>query len=433
MSDSTPGNQSHHATEDSIEAFEKMWRLGDIPSISNHLATAGSVGVGASADLLWELIAVDLEHRWRATVNSPAGDDQLGLRPMLSAYLEYLGHPAEIAELPAWLVAEEYRARRLWGADPTHDQFLAEFPAQWRKLMELLPAIDRELIADGAAPKPPSNHFVPAEQDPRAPLPYSDYLLEEHLGTGGMGKVYRAKQSSLRRSVAIKALVKSRQHDRCAVERFIQEARIVAQLRHPNIVDVHGLGRFPGGGYFLVMELIDGEDLAVRIAREVLPVGEAVRITCEVAAAVEHAHEQGVIHCDLKPANVLIDRQGHVFVADFGLACLVKPTAADGIGGTVGFIAPEQVDSDLGDIGPATDVFGLGALLYALLTARAPGDLSFPDQDCQRPRIRQFRSDVASNIEDLCSKCLAPHPKDRFQRANDVVIALQKCHITVSP
>jgi len=270
--------------------------------------------------------------------------------------------------------------------------------------------IDRELAADSAVAVSRRPKLQVAIPDVRAPLPYSDYLIQQHLGTGGMGKVYRAMQRSLDRPVAVKALLKSRLSNPRAVEQFLQEARIVGSLRHPNIVGVHGLGRFPGGGYFLVMDFVQGEDIAAKLRGGPVSIADAVKITADVAGAIHYAHQQGVIHCDLKPANVLVERSGRVYVVDFGLAALVKcaPSVVDG--GTHGFLAPEVAASSC-EPTVAIDVFGLGALLYALLTGKPPHERASPL--LLPPTMPEW-------VRAVCARCLDPEPLNRFASAFDV-------------
>lgn len=418
--------------ESCIDAFENAWRAGSVPTIADFLSTDPSLSSDDARQLVWQLVAVDLEYRWRRKGSELANGDALGLKATLTCYAKKLPALSPIECLPAWLVAEEYRVRQLWGDRPNHDQFLAAYPAQFPTLLHMLLRIDRELAADGAGLVVERQPYRPAHPDPRAPLPFTDYLIHQHLGTGGMGKVYRATQRSLGRPVAIKSLLRTRQGDPRAVEQFLQEARIVSQLRHPNIIGVHGLGRFPGGGYFLVMDLVEGADLATRLQAGALPVAEAVRITADVAGAIQHAHEQGVIHCDLKPANVLLDSSGRVFVTDFGLAALLghHPGVAGAgaeppvrrspgveatvhvLGGTYGYLAPELADSMPHEPTVAIDVYGLGAILYSLLHGSAP-----------QAEV-QWRADIPKAIKEACQRCLIQQPTERFSTAAEVGRAL---------
>src|SRR5262249_25175147 len=149
-----------------------------------------------------------------------------------------------------------------------------------------------------------------------------------------------------------------------SVRRFLAEGRMVARLRHPHIVGVHGVGRAPDGGYFLVMDLVEGPDLARRLKQGPVPAHEAVEVVAQVADAVEHGHRRGVIHRDLKPSNVLLDGDGRAMVTDFGLAKRSDEddpglSHPDQILGTPHYMAPEQADGRWGPVGPRTDVYGL--------------------------------------------------------------------------
>ncbi|MCE9544233.1 MAG: serine/threonine protein kinase [Planctomycetia bacterium] len=437
--------------ESRIEAFEAAWRQGVVPGIADYLSADPPLGPDDAQRLLLELIAVDLEYRWREGPGEiqadSSADDGLRVRPTLHRYAAEFDQLGTVDRLPTWLMAEEYRVRQLWGDRPSHDQFFANYPRHFAALIPLLRRIDLELAADGAvaaAVRPPRFAAAP---DPRAPLPFADYVLEQHLGTGGMGKVYRALQRSLGRQVAIKALLKSRQDDALAVEQFLQEGRIVGQLRHPNIVGVHGLGRFPSGGYFLAMDWIEGHDLATALQAGPAAIAEAVRITADVARAVEHAHQHGVIHCDLKPANVLLDRTGHVFVTDFGLARLIGSgrlagatgDASHDVGGTPAFMAPELLEAEAPEPAVAVDIYGIGGILYALLTGHAPFvmpvELAGPvaDTDNLLSRLRAampvpppttWRADIPAPLAAVCGKCLSENPAERYATAEEVVQAL---------
>jgi len=273
--------------------------------------------------------------------------------------------------------------------------------------------------------------------DPEAPLDYHDFRIQRLIGTGGMGKVYAALQKSLDKPVAIKALKKMWLGVTSAIERFVGEARTAARLRHPNIVDVHGIGRLPGGGYFMVMDLVEGHDLG-RIVRTFPPaVAEAAAIVATVADAIDHAHQRGVIHCDLKPGNVLVDERGRVFVTDFGLARSIDPgtqstTTTSHIAGTVAFMAPEQIDASFGEIGPWTDVYGLGGILYVLLVGRPPlvgashaELLSQVTSMVAPPEPRSLRPEIPAWLSEVCRRCLLKDPRARLGTAREVADALR--------
>ncbi len=190
-------------------------------------------------------------------------------------------------------------------------------------------------------------------------MDYGEIVLERQIGTGGMGKVYRARHRVTGEALAVKLLRKPLRGHAVAAGRFVEEARLLGRLRHPHIVAVHGAGVLPDGGLFLAMELCAGD-----LSRAE---GDVIRRVAEAAEAVQYAHDAGVIHCDLKPSNILIARGG-ARVADFGLARLL---GGDGPrGGTEGFLAPEQAAGAA--VTPRADVYGLGAVLRALLGDAMP-------------------------------------------------------------
>ncbi|MBI1901253.1 MAG: serine/threonine protein kinase, partial [Planctomycetia bacterium] len=204
-------------------------------------------------------------------------------------------------------------------------------------------------------------------------------------------------------------------------------------FRHPGIVAVYGLGRTPGGGYFIVMELVEGPDLSQAAAGRAVPVADAVRWTIAAAGAIAHAHERGIVHCDLKPSNLLLDRDGRLRVTDFGLArSLADDAAAGQIEGTAPFMAPEQVSGYWGTIGPRTDVYGLGAVLYTLLSGEPPSrGHRVPDllaQVVSRTPIAALdtlREHVPASLVRVCERCLSKSSGDRFGSAMELRQALE--------
>lgn len=226
-------------------------------------------------------------------------------------------------------------------------------------------------------------------------LAYSDIVLLRQLGQGGMGKVYRATWRGRDVPVAVKLLRKPLREHVSASARFREEAALLARLRHPGIVAVHGVGLLPDGGLFLVMDLIEGSDLARQPRPSVV---EALRWVAEAASAIEYAHSMGIVHCDLKPSNLLLDRDGHVRISDFGLARSLA-SGDTPHGGTAGFMAPEQLEPE-GKISPRTDIYGLGAVLRALLQVRS------------------------HEVDAICQRCLATEPAARYPSAADLVSVL---------
>jgi hypothetical protein len=264
-----------------------------------------------------------------------------------------------------------------------------------------------------------------------------DYEVLERVGRGGFGVVYRARDPVLNVDVALKLIPVSPGVEDEVQERFAQEARAVARLDHPNIVRVRTAGWDPRGP-FLVMDFAPGESLQHRLEREgPLPPVEAVAIARQLAEALDHAHEHGVVHRDVKPDNVIVTPDGLARLTDFGLArdALAhgdsKVSRAGHALGTPGYWPPEQARGDLDAIGPASDVYGLGATLYALLTGRppytGPHTLAILEAMARRAEVpppSAERAEVGSYQDAVCARCLEHDPQRRYPSARALADAL---------
>jgi tetratricopeptide (TPR) repeat protein/predicted Ser/Thr protein kinase len=260
------------------------------------------------------------------------------------------------------------------------------------------------------------------------------YEVQGELGRGGMGVVYRALDPILRREVAIKVL-QAASVDAEAMARFQREAQTASTLRHDGIVPVHAAGLERGRPY-LVMDLVRGESLREVVRREgPLPEERAATLVRDVARALQHAHERGVLHRDVKPENVLLDQAGRPRLTDFGLASILGDSGRltrDGeVVGTPCYMAPEQALGDRGQVGPWSDVYGLGAVLYELLTGQPPfagASAMSALESTVRGRVsspRLLRRDLDVALEVCCMKALARDPVERFQRAGELAEALE--------
>jgi WD40 repeat protein len=255
---------------------------------------------------------------------------------------------------------------------------------------------------------------------------FGDYELIRELGRGGMGVVYRARQLSLNRPVALKMIRAGVLADDAELRRFQNEAEAVALLDHVGVVPVYEVGEHDGQRYFS-MKLVEGGSLAERLDRYKDDPRAAASLAAEAAEAVAHAHARGILHRDLKPANILVDDRDHPHVTDFGLAkrvnAGVEMTASGAILGTPAYMSPEQASGRRGSITTATDVYGLGAVLYAMLTGRAPfGDDSVVDTLMavrERPPEppRKLNPKVPRDLEVICLKCLGKDPHRRYPTA----------------
>ncbi len=267
---------------------------------------------------------------------------------------------------------------------------------------------------------------------------YADYRLKRLLGAGGVGKVYRAVRHADGHEVAVKFLRKSFHADPEAIARFRAEAATVATLDHPGIVKVHGTGRTPAGLYFMVMDLVDGADLWQVAAKREIALSEAIDWSALACDVLEPLHARGVIHCDLKPGNLLLGSDGRVRITDFGFA-RSQFAGNRGVAGTAGFMAPEQVSEEWGPISPRTDIYGLGAVLYWLLTGQPPfqgrrvGDvLSKVVSGHEVVPPRDLRAGIPESLNAISTKCLTKRPSDRYQSAREFASLLGRIGVNAS-
>lgn len=266
---------------------------------------------------------------------------------------------------------------------------------------------------------------------------FGDYRLLEPIGQGGMGVVFRARQISLNRVVALKMIRAGRFSTPGEIERFALEAEAAAGLTHPGIVPVFEIGEEDGHHYY-TMALVNGLSLADRLKDAGGPFEPkpAAELVLRVADAVQYAHEHGVIHRDLKPANILLDENAAPHVVDFGLAKQIETesglTNTGQVLGTPSFMSPEQAAGGTTRVGPAADVYSLGAVLYALLTGRAPFSAASVTETIRQVlhdepvRPRQLNSALPKDLETICLKCLAKDPLRRYASAQDLADELSR-------
>ena len=324
------------------------------------------------------------------------------------------------------------------------EQLLAQHP-DLAAALECLEAIDSLAPAptDDLLNPDPKVHSAPTQvradgelsghgtSNPTATLPkgatdFGDYELIAEIGRGGMGVVYKARQRSLDRLVAVKMILASHLASEDQVHRFYAEAKAAAKLQHPNIVGIHEIGQIHGQ-HFFVMEHVEGRSLAQVLASGPMEPEAAAECVAKIARAIHHLHLQGIVHRDLKPSNILIDAKGEPHVTDFGLAKTLigdsHMTHTGAIVGTPSYMAPEQAAGRIGDIGPLSDVYSLGALLYDLLTGRPPFREATPlDTLVQvleaEPRLpSQINPRVPRDLEMICLRCLEKVADNRYRSA----------------
>jgi hypothetical protein len=311
-----------------------------------------------------------------------------------------------------------------------------------REVESLLAAHDQagDFLGDEESPAPP--HLVPGSR-------LGAFEIVGLLGAGGMGEVYRARDTRLDRSVAIKVLSADLVGDLRGRERFEREARAISKLAHPHICTLYDIGTAEGSGApFLVMELLEGETLASRLARGPLPVSQAIKLAIEIADALAAAHALGIVHRDIKPANIVLTRTG-VKLLDFGLARLsdaspgTRPSPDEStqalltmrgvILGTLAYMAPEQVRGE--EVDRRTDVFAFGAVLYEMVTGKrafaADSQAALVAAVVQRDPapLTDLQPLAPAALDRLVATCLAKDPDDRWQHARDVALELKEIEV----
>lgn len=379
---------------------------------------------------------LDLQADWQATVSrDPSPDDVAVLTDEVEALLAAL-EPSDREVLTLTLQGENQPAiaETLGCSERTVRRSLArirEVIASRRAAGSIArrPWNGGESSEPPASSRPPVSHRIAAASGTPSPtIDYSEILLHELIGEGGFGKVYRATRRTDSAVVAVKYLKKRFWKNAAAVDALVDETAIVASLSHSGIVRQHGWGRSPQGATFLVMELIDGPNLEDWLAVEQPAIPEIIRCGIAIADVLVAAHRERVLHGDITPRNVLRASDGRFVLTDFGFARSRGQTIGSRPhGGTPGFLAPEQVSEAFGVIDARTDVYGLGGLLYALLTRQPPmsGDdvptvLAKVLSSRAAEPLSAFRQDVPIELERLVMQCLQKASPDRPESATAV-------------
>lgn len=366
--------------------------------------------------------------------------------PLASSPVSDNRESTRVAALDAYLEALHA------GKQPDRAGLLAQHP-DLEALLACLESVHRLLpstahweppAADSALAAAPTYQFQPVFPErqpsvvatPHDAVPqaaFGKYDLLGELGRGGMGVVYKARQTDLDRLVALKMILSGHFVSAEQVTRFHTEARAAARLRHPNSVQIYETGEILGQHYF-AMEYIEGESLSHRLLRGRMPPEQAVRLLLPIARAVAHLHAHGVIHRDLKPSNILIDAAGRPVLTDFGLAKMLDAsshlTMTGMIVGTPSYMPPEQAASK--ETGPWSDVYSLGAILYELLTGRPPFQSANPLDTLvsvleSEPTLpRKLEPKIPRRLELICLKCLDKTPAQRYPDAGALVQDLER-------
>lgn len=364
---------------------------------------------------LEELVHIELEFSWKFRQGLPGGAaPPFRKPPRVEDYLNRFPR-LRLPSTARRIVEQEYRVRRSFAQHPSAKEYHSRFP---------------ELYPDEASAK-----SIESPPEPGALPQFPGYSLERELGRGGMGIVYEALQIDLKRPVALKVMRAGNHAAEDEIARFHTEAETVARLQHPNIVEIYEIGSADGNPY-LTLEFVDGGTLADTIASRPQPPRDAADRVRQLAAAAECAHQSGVIHRDLKPSNVLLTASGIPKISDFGLARQMEAetphTRTGEVLGTPSYMAPEQAEGRPRDIGPATDVYALGAILYELLTGRPPFLAETPIATLQQVlevepiSPSRLQPGVPRDLATISLKALEKEPARRYPSAAELGADLER-------
>jgi serine/threonine protein kinase len=293
----------------------------------------------------------------------------------------------------------------------------------------------QETIPDRSEPTAPDDREFAVAAPGAAGKIFGEYELLDEIARGGMGVVYRARQIKLNRVVALKMILAGELASDSDVQRFYNEAEAAASLHHPCIVPIFDIGEYAGQHYFS-MGYVEGTNLAAVVRDGPIPARDAAHYCEQIADAIAYAHQQGIIHRDLKPGNVLLDSSTQPHITDFGLAKILQAdsdlTGTGQVMGTPSYMPPEQASGRIHDIGPTSDVYSLGGILYFLLTARPPFQASslmetlkqVMEQEPVSPR--QLNPGVPPDLETICLKCLEKPQNRRYASARELASELRR-------
>jgi len=399
--------------------FEEAWQRGERPALDAYLPC----DAGARRLALVELIHLELELRLKA-----------GEAARVEEYLTRYPELTDERQTVLALLQTEWRVRarqepHLSGVE--YQQRFPQFACELDAALGTLSANERL-----ALPTTSETHARDATRTLDGELPrLPGYEIAEESGRGGMGVVYKARHVKLNRVVALKMILHAEQADAAERQRFQAEARALARLKHPNIVQIYEVGEHQGQP-FLALEFVEGGTLAERLKRQPLSVTEAVKLTATLARAVHAAHACHLVHRDLKPTNILLTPDGMPKISDFGRAKQLDAdtlrTQSGAIFGTPAYMAPEQASGRSKAIGPAADIHALGAILYELLARQPPFrgltilEVLQQVQSAEPISLRRLAPRVPRDLETICHKCLRKAPEARYHSALELAEDLER-------
>lgn len=407
-----------------LEEFRSEWNLSRWEDFLSELPPKGHP---LRADVLLEATRIDMEYRY-GEGDGLFVEQYLALAPELGTFVT----------VPMVLIETEIRLRQQFHQQLPLTDFLERFPERAEAIQAFMGELSTGKAGDGitkktSQPKSPKPLLDPSN----LPETFGDYRILKQLGAGGMGWVYLARDTRMDRLVAIKVPRFSGADDKKTINRFYQEVRSAAALQHPNICSIYDVNQIEGVP-FMTMRYIEGKTLAslIRPGKR-WPEKEAIRVIRRLASIVHAAHLKGVVHRDLKPTNAMLSDDKELIVMDFGLAFRSdsetdRLTRTGSPLGTPAYMSPEQAQGERDRIGPWSDVYSLGVMLYELLIGRRPfvghsavvmaHHIMTPPQP-----LREQRPSLSTYVERICLKAMEKDPEDRYQSAKEFADALADC------